>query len=248
MKLYAENVAHAYSRGKPVLRGVSLGINAGEVVYLLGRNGCGKTTLLQCLSGALKPSEGRVLLEGRDIAHYRPAERARFVGLIPQLHAPTFAYLVRDIVLMGRAPHLPLFGAPNAQDERIAYQALERVGMAGYAAQPYTQLSGGQRQLVMIARGLAQQCAVLLMDETDAHLDLHHQALVMDVVSELAQGGLSFLVASHQPHNARAYAHRVVIMKGGRILTEGSPASTLTPDTLASAYDLPSVMPLPTKA
>jgi iron complex transport system ATP-binding protein len=238
LRLRAEALTHAYPKGKPILQGMSLDVSAGDIVYLLGRNGCGKTTLLQCLSGALKPSEGRIWLDGRDIASYTPSQRARLIGLIPQLHTPAFAYLVRDIVLMGRAPHLPLFGAPSANDERIAYEALERVGIAHYADQPYTQLSGGQRQLVMIARGLAQQCAILLMDETDAHLDLHHQALVMTVVRELAQGGLSFVITSHQPHNALSYASRVVVMKGGRTLIEGTPASTLTPDTLATAYDL----------
>lgn len=236
--LQANGITHSYTPGVPVLRGVSLGLEAGMILYLLGRNGSGKTTLMQCLSGALKPDAGKITLEGRDLHAYSPAERARRIGLIPQLHTPVFAYTVREIIVMGRAPHLGLFGSPGRLDYEIADEALYSVGLSHYADRPYTQLSGGERQLVLIARGLAQQCKVLLMDEPDAHLDLNNQQRVMDIVVRLASSGLAFVVASHMPNNALINAHRILLMKHGKVLASGTPSETLTEALLSAAYDL----------
>ncbi|MCS6872573.1 MAG: ABC transporter ATP-binding protein [Anaerolineae bacterium] len=237
--LEAENLYYAYTPDVPALRGISLTLRAGTILYLLGRNGCGKTTLMNCLSGVLKPKRGAVRLYGRDLHSYTPAERARQVGLIPQLHTPAFNYSVREIVLMGRAPHLGLFASPSRLDYEIADAALESVGLSSYRERPYTQLSGGERQLVLIARGLAQQCRILLMDEPDAHLDLNNQLRVMERVVRLAADGLSFIVTSHLPNNALAYAHEVLLMKRGAMLAYGTPADVLSENLLSAAYDLP---------
>ncbi|MDW8300740.1 MAG: ABC transporter ATP-binding protein [Anaerolineae bacterium] len=237
--LEAENLYYAYTPDVPALRGISLTLRAGTILYLLGRNGCGKTTLMNCLSGVLKPERGAVRLYGRDLHSYTPAERARQVGLIPQLHTPAFNYSVREIVLMGRAPHLGLFASPSRLDYEIADAALESVGLSSYRERPYTQLSGGERQLVLIARGLAQQCRILLMDEPDAHLDLNNQLRVMERVVRLAADGLSFIVTSHLPNNALAYAHEVLLMKRGAMLAYGTPADVLSENLLSAAYDLP---------
>ncbi|PJF30301.1 MAG: hypothetical protein CUN51_08310 [Candidatus Thermofonsia Clade 1 bacterium] len=237
--LEAENLHYAYTPERPALRGISLQLGEGTILYLLGRNGCGKTTLMNCLSGVLKPQRGIVRLHGRDLHSYAPAERARLIGLIPQLHTPAFNYSVREIVLMGRAPHLGLFGTPGRADYEIADAALESVGLADYRERPYTQLSGGERQLVLIGRGLAQQCRILLMDEPDAHLDLNNQLRVMERVVRLAAEGLSFIVTSHLPNNALMYAHRVLLMKLGMALAYGAPAEVLSESLLSAAYDLP---------
>lgn len=237
--LKAENLHYAYTPERPALRGISLQLGEGTILYLLGRNGCGKTTLMSCLSGVLKPQRGTVSLHGRDLHAYTPAERARLIGLIPQLHTPAFNYSVREIVLMGRAPHLGLFAAPSRADYEIADAALESVGLADYRERPYTQLSGGERQLVLIGRGLAQQCRILLMDEPDAHLDLNNQLRVMERVARLAAEGLSFIVTSHLPNNALMYAHRVLLMKRGTALAYGAPADVLSEALLSAAYDLP---------
>ncbi len=236
--LEASDITHAYTAGVPVLRGISLTLEPGTILYLLGRNGCGKTTLMQCLSGALKPTSGQIALDGRDIHTYTSTERAQRIGLIPQLHTPAFAYTVREMILMGRAPHLGLFGTPSKADYVVADDALASVGLAHYRDRPYTQLSGGERQLVLIARGLAQQCRVLLMDEPDSHLDLNNQQRVMEIVARLAAEGLSFIVTSHVPNNALTYAHRVLLMKAGRALSYGDPAYTLTELLLSEAYDM----------
>lgn len=236
--LIATDLIYAYEANTPVLHGVSLTLDAGQILYLLGRNGSGKTTLMHCLSGGLTPTSGSITYDDRLLSDYSPQERARHIGLIPQLHTPAFAYTVREMVLMGRAPHLGLFGAPGRADHAIADEALAHVGLSDYRDRPYTQLSGGERQLVLIARGLAQQCSVLLMDEPDAHLDINNQQRVMDIVTRLADEGLSFIVSSHMPNNALTYAHRVLLMRGGRVLAAGPPAETLTETVLSAAYDM----------
>jgi iron complex transport system ATP-binding protein len=238
MGIEAQNISYAYRVGKPVLRDVSASVAAGELVYLLGSNGGGKTTLLSCLAGILTPDQGHVLVDGDDIRHYAPGDRARRVGLIPQLHVPAFAYSVREMVLMGRAPHLGLFGSPRRADFEIADNALESVGLARFRDRTYTELSGGERQLVMIARGLAQQCNTLLMDEPDAHLDPHNQLRVLEIVAGLAQQGLSFVISSHTPNNALMYASRVLLIKRGRRLAFGPVTETLTEELLSEAYDM----------
>jgi iron complex transport system ATP-binding protein len=236
--LEARQVTYGYSAGQPVLNGVSLSLERGTILYLLGRNGCGKTTLMHCLSGALRPQSGQIEFEGQDLHALTPVERARRIGLMPQLHTPAFAYTVREIVLMGRTPHPGLFGAPGRADQAIADEALASIGLAHYRDRPYTQLSGGERQLVLIARGLAQRCPVLLMDEPDAHLDLNNQHRVMEIVQRLAGQGLSFVVTSHIPNNALLYAQQVVLMKAGRVLASGASGQILTEALLSEAYDI----------
>jgi iron complex transport system ATP-binding protein len=236
--LEARDITYAYTADIPVLKGISVTLERGTILYLLGRNGCGKTTLMQCLSGVLKPDSGTITLNGKPILAYAPTERAQRIGLIPQVHTPAFAYTVHEMILMGRAPHLGLFGAPGKADYAIADEALNSVGLARYRDRPYTQLSGGERQLVLIARGLAQQCRILLMDEPDAHLDLNNQQSVMTIVQQLAADGLSFIVTSHTPNNALVYAHQVLLMKAGQALAAGDPSNTLTEHYLSAAYDM----------
>ncbi len=237
--LEARAVTFAYAPSSPVLQEISVQISAGEVLFLLGRNGCGKTTLMRCLTGILHPDSGTVLLDGQDITTIPTASRARRVGLIPQVHNPVFAYTVHDIVLMGRAPHLPLFGKPGKADHTAADAALERVDMLAFRDRPYTQLSGGQQQMVMIARGLTQQCDILLMDEPDAHLDPRNQHRIMGIVRELVRDQLAFVISSHTPNHALEYGDRVLLMREGQTLALGSPANTLTEPLLSNAYDMP---------
>lgn len=236
--LEAQAVSFAYEKNTPVLGDISVAMMPGEVMFLLGRNGCGKTTLMRCLAGIFQPDSGTVLLDGQPIRAIPPAERARRIGLIPQIHSPAFAYSVHDIVLMGRAPYLGLFGKPGSADHRIADEALERIGMVQFRERPYTQLSGGQQQLVMIARGLAQQCDILLMDEPDAHLDPRNRHLIMDIVRSLVRENLTFIISSHTPNHALAYGDRVLLLRDGRTLALGSPSETLTEPLLSAAYGM----------
>ncbi|MBN1265553.1 MAG: ATP-binding cassette domain-containing protein [Anaerolineales bacterium] len=238
MELEAKGLFFSYSPDKPVLQDISFHLEPGELLFVLGRNGSGKTTLLSCLNGIFTPSAGEVILDGKDIASYRAVDRARRIGLIPQLHTPTFAYSVREIVLMGRSPHLSLFGAPGLEDMAIVDEALETVGLVDLQHRPYTQLSGGEQQLVLIARGLAQKCNILLMDEPSAHLDLSNQYQVLEMIDQLAKQGLSFIISSHSPNNALAYAKRVLLLQNGRVMAYGELEETLTEPLLSAAYGL----------
>lgn len=237
--LEARAISYAYTPGVPVVRQVSLAIMPGQTLFILGRNGGGKTTLLNCLAGIRRPTEGAVLLDGKDIATFGPQARARAVGLIPQIHTPAFAYSVREMVLMGRAPHLGFLGSPTRADHRIAEDALASVGLSALAERPYTEVSGGERQLVLIARGLAQKCRVLLMDEPSAHLDPSNTHRVLETVNQLTRMGLSFVITSHAPNNALAYADHVLLMKAGKAITCGTPEETLTEELLTRTYDMP---------
>lgn len=238
VELDARSLSFSYTGDQPVLRDVSLHLGPGELLFILGRNGSGKTTLLSLLNGIYEPTAGQVLLDGKDIAEYGASERAQRIGMIPQLHTPTFSYTVREMVLMGRSPHLGLFGAPGVEDHSVVDEALETVGLVDLQHRPYTQLSGGEQQLVLIARGLAQKCDILLMDEPSAHLDLSNQYRVLEMIDQLARQGLSFIISSHSPNNALAYANRVLLLQKGRVMAYGKLEETLTEPLLSAAYGL----------
>jgi len=237
-RLVAESVAFAYRQGRDVLRDVSLSVGAGETLFVLGANGGGKTTLLDCLAGLRAPRSGRVLLDGDPIDRLTASERAKRIGLVPQIHEPVFDYTVGEVVLMGRTPHLGLFARPGRRDGAAVDRALDAVGLRALRDRIYTAISGGERQLALIARGLAQGAACLLMDEPAAHLDPRYQHQVFEAVTRLTSEGFSFVVASHQPNHAFLYADRAAFLVGGRIETAGPPADTVTEETLRAAYGL----------
>lgn len=242
MRLSARGIRYAYVPGRPVLRDASLDIGEGEVLFLLGPNGSGKTTLLECLAGLRRPPRGEVLLGDADLYRMGPRERARAIAYVPQVHRPVFGYTVREVVLMGRTPHLGPFSAPGREDEGIARWALEVVGLSSLADRPYTELSGGEMRLVLIARGLAQGARFLLLDEPDAHLDPGHQHRILSLARDLASRGISALITSHNPNNALHYADRVVLLGGGSVRAEGSPEEVLTPEGLRDTYGLEFVL------
>jgi ABC-type cobalamin/Fe3+-siderophores transport system ATPase subunit len=236
--LEAQHISYAYIPGNTVLHDVSLMLDSGEMLYFLGPNGGGKTTLMHCLAGLLKPDRGHVTLGDKSLEDFSPAERAQMIGLIPQLHTPAFAYSVREMVMMGRAPHLGWLGSPTADDEAIVEEALEQVGLTELRDRPYTEISGGERQLVLIARGLAQKCRILLMDEPTAHLDLSNQHRILEIIHQLSQQGLSFIVSSHSPNDALAYADHVLLLNGGWVTDYGPPNQTLTESMLSAVYGI----------
>lgn len=235
-QLRVQDLAFAFHHERPVLQDVSFEVAANEVVYVLGPNGCGKSTLFNCLSGVYAPQAGQVLLDGADLIHMAARRRARHIGLVPQNHAAAFAYSARDIVLMGRAPHLGLFETPGRADFAAADAALAAVGLSHLAERPFNELSGGERRLVTIARGLAQQSDVLLLDEPDAYLDPKNQHLVQETIVALARQGHAFLISSHSPNNALLYADRVILLKDGHVAADGPPDAVLTAETLSAAY------------
>jgi iron complex transport system ATP-binding protein len=239
MELSVRRLTFAFHPGQPVLNDISFDLARDEVVYILGHNGCGKSTLFNCLAGVYAPQSGQVLLDGQDISHLAPRRRARLIGLVPQNHAAAFPYDVREMVLMGRAPHLGLFDTPGREDYRRAEEALQMVGLAPLAERSYNELSGGERRLTMVARGLAQDARLLLLDEPDAYLDPRNQHIVQETVTHLARRGRAFVITSHAPNNALLYADRVVLMRAGRLLADGDPPSVLTKERLEDAYNMP---------
>jgi iron complex transport system ATP-binding protein len=223
---------------RDILRGVDLDVRRGEVLSILGPNGCGKTTLLRCIAGALKPRSGSVAIGGEDVHTLDPPARARRIGFLFQDHVPTFPYLVGDVVLMGRAPHLGFLGFPGEHDRQLADAALERVGLTHLKVRPYTRLSGGERQLVLLARILVQQPDVILLDEPTAHLDLRNQVLTLRIVRTLAEEGMTMVMTTHDPNHAMWFGGRAALMKNGRFLAIGPTAEVMTDATLTATYDV----------
>ena len=238
MRLVADRISYAYRPGNDVLRDVSLAVDGRRTLFVLGANGSGKTTLLDCLSGARTPRSGSVAVDGIHLSDLNVRERAHRIGVVPQLHEPVFSYTVGQAVLMGRAPHLGLFASPGREDWEAVSGALDAVGIAKLRRRPYTGISGGERQLVLIARGLAQGAGCLLMDEPAAHLDPHHQHNVLSVVRQLADEGFSFVVTSHHPNNALLYADEVVFLVNGASVIRGAPEAAITEESLRTAYEM----------
>jgi iron complex transport system ATP-binding protein len=233
--LSARGLAIGYP-GHSVGRGIDLDVHAGEVVCLLGPNGSGKTTLFKTLLGLIAPQAGTVRLGSDDIARLSRPAIARRVAYVPQAHAAHFPFRVLDMVTMGRTAHVGLFAAPSAADRIRAQNALVTLGIANLADAEYTRISGGQRQLVLIARALAQDAAVIVMDEPTASLDFGNQALVLGEVRQLAARGPAVVLSTHDPEHAFAIADRVVFLNDGGVIATGTPDEVLTAERLGAVY------------
>lgn len=233
--LEVRNLSFSYGRCE-VLRNVSFSVGKGEFVCVLGPNGSGKTTLLKNILGLLSPTSGSVLLEGEDIRKMPRSKVAKLMGYIPQAHTPPFPFRVFDVVLMGRAPYLTALSSPSEEDERIAYESLEELNIIRLKDKPYTEISGGERQLVLIARALAQQPKILVMDEPAASLDFGNQSLFLEQMRSLCDKGMSILMVTHDPHHALFCADKVVMLKNGRIVKIGTPESAIGGETMKEMY------------
>jgi iron complex transport system ATP-binding protein len=219
--------------------GLDVALAKGEVLALLGPNGGGKTTLLKTLLGLLAPKAGEVRLDGRALQASSIRERARLIAYVPQVHVATFAFPVEAVVLMGRTAHGNLFSRPTAHDRAVAAAVLERFGIAALAARPYTMISGGERQLVLLARALAQEPQFIVLDEPTASLDFGNQGKVMREIRALAEAGLGVLFTTHDPNHAMRAATRAFLLRDGMRLAEGPVAEVLTRETLEDLYRAP---------
>jgi iron complex transport system ATP-binding protein len=220
-----------------ILHAVSFTIDAGQVLALVGPNGAGKSTLIRVLSGVLPARGGEARLNGTDLLRLSPAERARQVAVVPQLvHLPE-AFTVSEIVLMGRTPHLPLWAGEGRRDCEVAWAAMCRARVEGLAERRVDELSGGEQQRVVLARALAQEPQVLLLDEPTAHLDLKHQIGVLELVRTLArEENLAVLMTLHDLNQAALYADQVALMQRGEIVAQGTAQDVFTPDQLSRVY------------
>ncbi|NTV10955.1 MAG: ABC transporter ATP-binding protein [Zoogloea sp.] len=233
--LQARGISHAY-RGKVVLRGASLGFGPGEVVSLLGANGAGKSTFLRLMLGLMRPDAGELLLHGRPLAGYSRRALAQAVAYVPQVHVTPFPYKLRDVVMLGRLPHTGLARAPGQADHLAVDAVLERLGISHLAERPYTEVSGGERQLALIARALAQGARLLVMDEPTSGLDYGNQLRLLDHLLTLAADGYGVLKTTHHPEHVLLGSHRVAILQDGRITADGPPAEVLTRRLLNKLY------------
>ncbi|MEZ4219138.1 MAG: ABC transporter ATP-binding protein [Myxococcota bacterium] len=224
---------------RAVLRGVAFELARGEVAGVLGRNGAGKTTLLRAAARGIAPRAGAIELFGAPLAALSRRALAQRVAVVPQdLHVP-FPFSVAELVLMGRAPHQPLLGFESPRDVELARRALARLGIESLADRSIEALSGGERQLVLLARALVQEPALLLLDEPTAFLDLHHRALVLRIVRELvAERGTSALVVSHDVTLAARACDRLLLLHEGRIARAGRPRDVLDAGSLEQVFGL----------
>lgn len=221
-----------------VFQGVDLDLHRFEVMCILGANGCGKTTLLRCLIGNMLLNKGTIYLDEIDMTSMKIDEIARRVGFVFQEHHAPFPFSVLEVVRMGRAPHLPLFAMPSSHDTEIAKEKLDLVGMYHLKDKPYTQISGGERQLVLIARTLAQEPEVILMDEPTSHLDFRNQMIILQIINRLAEKGLAVLMTSHLPDHALLFSSLVALMKDGNFLAVGKPFDVMTAESLREIYGI----------
>ena len=243
--LSVESLAFGFP-GRTVGRDVSFTLDAGEVMCVLGPNGGGKTTLFRTVLGLLARHSGVVRLQDLDIETLSRSEIARRVGYVPQGHAGYFAFTVREFVLMGRTAHLGVFSTPGKHDREVSERALESLGIAHLADKPVTEISGGERQLALVARALAQEPKLLVLDEPTASLDFGNQVRVLQRIGALAGSGIAILFSSHDPDHAFLCARRALLLAEGRVLEIGAPRDVIRADTLERLYRVSvQVMPLP---
>lgn len=221
---------------KPVFEGVSFEVDEGELCGLFGPNGCGKTTLFKCCLKFLKYHHGSVVMNGIDITDHRIENMAKLVAYVPQEHKPPFPYLVKEVVLMGRTPHLRgVFGISRKDKER-ALNALEVLEIGHLADQPYNQLSGGQRQMVLMARAIAQDTKIMFLDEPTSALDFSNQIRIWEIMRLVAGEGVTILACSHDPNHVSWFCNKVVVMNKNGIVAEGAPHNVITEAVLDEIY------------
>ncbi len=235
MRLSAQGLGFGY-RDHRVGSDVTLELLSGEVLCLLGPNGSGKTTLFKTLLGLLPPQQGAVLIGDRDARTLARDAIARQISYVPQAHGAFFPYTVRETVLMGRTAHLGLFSAPSARDHAATAAAIERMGISHLADAVYTQISGGERQLALIARALAQEARVVIMDEPTANLDFGNQVRVLERIRALAGEGIGVLLSTHDPDHAFLCADRVAMLHRGLLMACGSVTEVMTAEKLQQIY------------
>ncbi len=236
MKLEIKGISFSYG-SHPALRDVSFKVEKGEVVSLVGPNGSGKTTLLKCINKILKPKGGVIFLKGDDIKRMDLGRLARFIGYVPQGASYAFPLTVFDTVLLGRKPHISW--RVSGRDKEIVTEIILSMGLEGLALRQFNELSGGERQKVLIARALAQEPEVLLLDEPTSNLDLRHQLEVMELIRSLVrERGIAAIIAIHDLNLASRFSDRMILMKKGEVFAIGKPEEILTPENIKEVYGI----------
>lgn len=239
MTLEVDGLAFAFPGGGRSLSDIAFTVRPGDVTCILGPNGAGKTTLIRCILGNLTMDAGKVAIDGEAAASLTARRLAARVAHVPQSTHSVFGHLVRDIVLMGRSAHLSMVATPGPRDHAIAEAALARVGIAELADRSFATVSGGERQLCLLARAVAQEAPILIMDEPAASLDFGNQARILDIVASLARVGYAILMATHHPDHALMVGTQALCLREGRIFGMGEPRALLSSAFLSRLYGTP---------
>lgn len=239
-----ENAAFTYDGKRTIFQDVNFSVDEGEILCIVGPNGCGKSTLIDCMLGLKKLKKGRIMVAGDDLGSLKPVDFARHVSYVPQNHKTTFAYTVLDVVTMGRTYAASMFSPPGEEERAIAREALKEVGLAGFEEREYTKLSGGELQLVIIARAIAQNSKAMVMDEPTAHLDFTHELTVMEVVANLVkEKKRSIIMATHFLNQAYYLENagvntKVALFSGKGFSKAGRPSQVLTTENLEETFHI----------
>lgn len=238
MRLRVENLRFSYRKEKPVMKDVSFSAGKGEFLSVLGPNGAGKSTLFRCILRILTSYEGRIWLDGTDSRMLSERELASRIAYIPQIHRPTFGYSVLDTVLMGTVRQLSPFAVPKKEQRELAMATLERLGIAWLSERNFAYLSGGEQQLVLVARAMAQQADILIMDEPTSALDYGNQLRVLQEVKALSKEGYTVLLSTHNPQHAMSFADTILALSHGRVAACGPAKEILTSELVRELYDV----------
>lgn len=232
-----KDIVSGYGK-KVVVNNISMKVKRGDFICILGSNGCGKTTLLKTILGFIKPFNGEIYVDDISIGNLKERELAKKISYIPQAHVPPFPFTVKDVVIMGRTPYLGKGNNPSMEDEKLAHESMERLGILKFENNPYTELSGGQQQLTMIARALVQNTDFIFMDEPTANLDFGNEYKVLEEVYSLAKlYNKGVIMVTHNPNHVFSFADKVIIMKNGKIYKSGYPEDKITEDVLKDIYN-----------
>ena len=238
MSIEVKNLRFCYG-ARPVIGDVSFTAEKGELLAVLGPNGVGKSTLFRCLLGFLKPVSGEILVDGKELGAYSRRELAKKLAYIPQSHTPAFDHTVLDSVLMGMTAQLGVFEQPGQAQREKALQMLRALGMEKLADRGCMKISGGERQLMLLARALVQDASMLIMDEPTANLDYGNSCRVMERVKKLGQNGYTIIFSTHDPYQAFSYATKVLALKDGGVMAVGATETVLTEEVLSKLYGIP---------
>ncbi len=237
--LSARDIEFAYRAGENVLDGVDFAASAGRLICILGPNGSGKTTLLRCMLGQLKVDSGDVLLDSMPVRSYSPRRLARMMAYVPQFPTSAFAFIVREVVLLGRYAHTGVMGLAGENDRAVARQAMIMTETLAFADRTLAELSGGEAQRVMIARALAQQPMALLLDEPTSHLDVKNQLAIYRMMVRLAHDWpMAVVCVGHDINLAGRFADEIVLMRSGKVIAHGPPGEVIRADVLKDTYDV----------
>ena len=240
MIIKAENISYTYPKGKrKILDDISFSLNDGEIVSVLGVNGSGKTTFLNCLATLITPDEGNIFIGGRNAKSLKSKEIASLIGYVPQTHTPSFPYTVFNFVLMGRAPKIGMFERPKEKDIEITERIIEEMDLSHLKDRPYTEISGGERQKATIARALVSEPKAILFDEPTAHLDYGNQLRTLKVIKKLSEKGYAVVMTTHNPDYAIMLGGNTAVLSCDGRLTKGRSSEILTEEKLREIYNVP---------